>query len=63
MKNIKHIGVDIGSYSIKVSLQINPLKNEELIWESGDREFNNIVSYGNSRNVSRVMDTREENLP
>lgn len=63
MKNIKHIGIDIGSYSIKVSLQINPLKNEELIWEGGDREFNNIVSFGNSRNVSRVMDTREENLP
>lgn len=60
---VKRIGVDIGSFTIKVSQESDPRRVEDVVWDGGEREIQNIVVFGNTRKVGRVINTKEEHLP
>lgn len=62
-QQVKRIGIDIGSFTIKVSHETEARIVEEIVWEGGDREIQNIVAFGNTRKVGRVLNTKEEHLP
>lgn len=57
------MGIDIGSATIKVSMQNSQNQIEEVVWEGGEREILNVITFLNSRTIGTVVNTKAENLP